>query len=143
MPQVASIYIGDPSLISGKLLLGLEDVSEVKIAFQGDKKIGFLLKTTWGTVRGTFVKEQDLPKKLLDLEGGVNENVKDDAALMYTLERLYHVQLGIQLSIVHKEADELAVQYFLLRLNNELKSVMHIYKWLWDWDTERLAKING
>jgi len=141
MPQVASLYIGDPSIVSEKSLLTLNDVESVEFYEEQGRQAGFILKTSWGKVRGIFIHEQALPHHLLDLEGLVNDDIKEEALLTYTLSRLYHVQLGIKLSIVHSEDNELDVQHFLLRLNNRFNSVMHIYKWLWDWDTIRLGRI--
>ncbi len=138
MPDFATFYITDPSLLGSRVfdeievIQNYEGVSQVRIA------TGVVFDIGAAHVRMNFMPAGEIEKHLAGLGGYIQSVCEDQDRLIYTMGRVLPVRFVAGCVIEPGFDDDGVVQTFLLELNRRVNSLLFIRDSLVDFIGEPL-----
>jgi hypothetical protein len=139
MPDRATIFLADPSLLTPKLFDAFEEIEAYEPIGEEETPAGVRFKLAAGDVEATILPEDQLEPLLERLCERAQQVVQGDERLLYTLSRITHVQCALE-CVATPDWDEAdALREFLLDFNGALNGLLAAWDSIIDFDGEPLG----
>jgi hypothetical protein len=139
VPQNATYYISDPSILSSRLFNLIDDITAYEGLSDGTNAVGAKLTLSWGVVTMNFMPSEELDEHLHGFEGYIRSIITDPEELLYPLARLHNVKMCIGCNIEHDESDTEAVHTFLFNFNGAVNGLLFLYDSVFDFTGSALV----
>lgn len=139
MPDNASIYIADPSLLGSRLLKKFPEIKKYEGISEGDSATGMKITLPEAVITMNFMPLDEIEGYLKGFSGWVQSVLDDRDQLLYVLSRIHNVRFAIGCVIDPGFDEEDKIQEFLGNFNAHLNGLLFFANTLFDYDAEPLA----
>ena len=138
MPDYATLYIADPSMLGSRFLKHFPEIKSYKSVSNPDGTAkGLVLTVGNAVIRLNFMAETAVPSHLAGFAGFAKTNTTDPDLLTYVLARIHHVRMVIG-CVIEPALDE-ASEEFLLKFNSMLNGLAFANDTIMDFDSTPLC----
>jgi hypothetical protein len=139
MPDFATFYIADPSLLGSKVFDEVEVIQNYEGLTREGNATGVIFDIGAAHVRMNFMPPGEIQEHLAGLSGYIQSVCEDQDRLVYTLDRVRPVRFVAGCVIEPGFDDGGIVQTFLLELNQRLNSMLFLWDSLVDFNGQPLV----
>jgi hypothetical protein len=139
MPDNATIYIADPSLLGSKSFGQIADIRSYAGLEEGGSATGVQFTLDAGQLSMNFMPEAQRAQHLEGLSGYARSVIADKDTLVYVLSRIHHVRLVLGCVITPGFDEAGQVQEFLFRFNAHFSGLLFFYDSVFDYDGQPLG----
>jgi hypothetical protein len=140
MPDNATIYISDPSLLGSRLFDSIDIIQSYDGLLEDDTATGVFFDIGVAQVQMNFMPKEELPQHLNGFLGYAEQMFsgnQDD--LLYLLSRIRHVTFAMGCVITPSFDQDGQAEGFLLEMTNRLNGLLFIYDSIVDYDGNPLT----
>lgn len=139
MPDHATFYIADPSLLGTRLFAHFTQIKRYEGLSEGSAAVGLKLTLPAATLTLNFMSEEKTSQHLQGFAGWVEHVLHDQEQLIYVLSRMRNIRL-VMGGVIEPDLDEQgAVQQFLFEFNDRLNGLLFFHNTIFDFDGEPIA----
>ncbi len=139
MPQNASIYISDPSMLGSRVFDHIDGVQSYEGISNSSTATGVRFTFSWGSITMNFTPSDGLQQHLNGFSGYAQHVIKDRQKLVYTLARIRYIRMAIGCVIEVDDSDIAAAANFLFAFTNALNGLLFADDSIWDFNGEVLG----
>jgi len=139
MPDNATIYIADPSLLGSKLFGQSERIRSYEDVSERGSATGIKFKLDAGEIAVNFMPEAMMEEHLQGFCAYAEHVIPDKDRLVYVLSRIHHVRLVLGCTITPGFDDAGSIQEFLFEFNGLLNGLLFLADTIFDYDGEALG----
>lgn len=138
MPDFATFYIADPSLLGSRVFDEIEIIHNYEGLVRDGNATGVVFDIGAAHVRMNFMPPGEIEEHLAGLSGYIQSVCEDQDRMIYTLSRMRPVRFVAGCVIEPGFDDQGIVQTFLLDLNRQLNSLLFLWDSLVDFNGQPL-----
>jgi hypothetical protein len=139
MPDYATIYIADPSLMGSKSFGQIEGIRSYESLSEGGYATGVRLTVDAGQVTMNFMPKGLVAHHLEGFGDYARSIIADKDRLVYVLSRIDYVRLVVGCVITPCFDEAGKVQEFLLRFNLHFNGLLFVLDSIFDYDGQPLG----
>jgi len=138
MPDYATIYIADPSLLGSKVFDKLNGVVRYKDLSSDGQATGIKFALDAGDVVINFMPNDRVESHLEAFSDYVRQGISDEDLLIYVLPRIHYVRMVLGCVIRPRCDDASVIENFLFELTRCCNGLLFAYGTVYDYDGEPL-----
>jgi hypothetical protein len=138
MPDFATFYIADPSLLGSRVFDEIEVIRGYEGLSQEGRATGVIFDIDAAHIRMNFMPAAEVQEHLAGLTGYIQRICTDQDQLVYTLGRVRRVCFIAGCVIEPCFDEDGVVQHFLLELNRRLNALLFVWDSLIDFNGQPL-----
>jgi hypothetical protein len=135
MPDHATIYISDPSMLGSKYIDRFDSIISYSGISEGELATGLKIELKQGSIKINFMAPENIPKHLNGFSGYCQKYLQDDNdELIYVLSRIKNVRYVLGCVIEPEFDKENLIIDFLYEFSMGLNGLFFIFNSVYDFD---------
>jgi hypothetical protein len=139
MPDYATLYVADPSLLGSRMLNRFPSILKYEGLSSGDNATGLKLYLEFATITMNFMPAEERLEHFEGMKGWVQTVLENRDQLLYVLSRIYYAELPVGCVIEPGFDAEGKVEEFLFSFNDRLNGLLFFANTIFDYDGKPIA----
>jgi len=142
MPDYATLYIADPSLLGSRALDRFPSIVRYESMSSGEDATGLKVYLEGVTITMNFMPPDQRREHFEGFRGWVQTVLKDRDQLLYVLSRIYWAEMPVGCVIEPGFDREGKVEQFLFSFNDRLNGLLFFADTIFDYDGRPIAGLH-